>query len=306
MKSRVFMAAVIVLLFAAVCLLTEGLMADESLLQVVTCEQGDLSLAGVHGVARFRFVTVEVSRLRTIATDGRLVPASTVLLNLFDDVLVLALLDRLEWSPGGGIWVGHIASPLTGTVILAFNETTISCTVVVDGRWFQIRNDGGPIHVVRELTPEVEEERLAHLAGVTLMSGIEMDVHALVNQERSIRGLHAYAVNDLLANAARAHSQDMGVRGYFSHDTPDGITPGDRITAAGYIWSAYAENIAAGHRSPAEVMEAWMNSPGHRANILATTYCDLGVGYAQVAGSPYTHYWTLKFGKLRGRVHPCR
>lgn len=301
MRLRVLALAITALLFASVCVLTQGLLVDEALFLSVPNEQGNLSLAGAHGVARFRFVTVEMSRLGAIAPDGRLVPASTVLLNLFDDVVVLAALDSLEWSPvGGWVWVGHAVSPLTGTVILAFNGTTVACTAIVEGRRFQIRNDGGPIHVIRELTAEVEEQRIAWLAGVPLMSSVEMDVHARVNQERSIHGLYAYAPNETLASAARAHSQDMGTRGYFAHNTPEGITPGDRITAAGYNWSAYAENIAAGQTSPAEVMEGWMNSPGHRANILATICCDLGVGYAQVAGSQYTHYWTQNFGKLQG------
>jgi len=301
MRARVFALVAMAVLFASICVLAQGEMADEALFRSVPSEQGNLSLAGVQGVARFRFVTVEMSRLGTMAPDGQMAAAPSLLLNLFDDVVVLATLDRLEPSPAGGwIWVGHVAPPSTGTVILAFNEDTISCTAVVEGRRFQVRNDGGLIHVIRELTPEVEEHRLVSMANAPLMSSTEMDVYARVNQERSIRGLYAYAPNETLANAARDHSLDMGNRVYFAHETPEGITPGDRITAAGYIWNAYAENIAAGQTSPAEVMEAWMNSPGHRANILDTRCCDLGVGYAQVAGSPYTHYWTQNFGKLQG------
>ena len=65
------------------------------------------------------------------------------------------------------------------------------------------------------------------------------------------------------------HAQDMATRGYFDHTTPEGVTFDARITAAGYAWSRAAENIAAGQRDPAAVMAAWMDSAGHRRNILA-------------------------------------
>ncbi|HDL85108.1 MAG TPA: hypothetical protein ENH11_02050 [Candidatus Acetothermia bacterium] len=149
MRVRMLALSVTVLLFASACAFTQGLMENEALFRSVPSEQGSLALAGVHGVARFRFITVETSQLGTIAPDGRLVPASTVLLNLFDDMVVLAALDRLEGNPAEGwIWVGHVTSPSTGTVILAFNGTTVSCTAVVEGRRFQIRNDGGLIPIL--------------------------------------------------------------------------------------------------------------------------------------------------------------
>ena len=149
MRVRMLALSVTVLLFASVCAFTQGLMGNEALFQPVSSAQGNSSLAGKYGVARFRFVTVETSRVGTIAPDGRLIPASTVLLNLFDDMVVLAALDRLEGNAvEGWIWVGHVTSPSTGTVILAFNGTTVSCTAVVEGRRFQIRNDGGLIPIL--------------------------------------------------------------------------------------------------------------------------------------------------------------
>ena len=300
-RLHVLSVMLFVLSLVSVCAFTQGPMVDNALFQAVPNGQGSPGLSGKYGVVRFRFVTVNTSIVGSIAADGQIVPATSLSLNLFDDMVVLAKLDRLERSPvGGWIWIGHIAPPSTGTVILAFNESTVSCTTVVEGRRFQVRNDGGPLHVIRELTLEVGADRLASMANAPLMSTTEMDVYARVNQERSIRGLYAYAPNETLANAARDHSLDMANRGYFAHNTPEGTTPGDRITTAGYTWSAWAENIASGQASPAEVMEAWMNSPPHRANILGTSCCDIGVGYAQVPGSPYTHYWTQDFGKLQG------
>lgn len=85
----------------------------------------------------------------------------------------------------------------------------------------------------------------------------------------------------------------MAARDYFSHTSQDGSGPGDRITDAGYRWSTYGENIAKGQRTPAAVMDSWMNSPGHRANILNCSFKELGVG---VEDSPGGIVWTQDFG----------
>ena len=81
--------------------------------------------------------------------------------------------------------------------------------------------------------------------------------------------------------------------------SPDGRTPFDRMTAAGYRYSTAAENIAAGQRTPQDVMTAWMNSPGHRANILNCALRQIGVGYATGSSSQYGVYWTQDFGTPR-------
>jgi uncharacterized protein YkwD len=86
----------------------------------------------------------------------------------------------------------------------------------------------------------------------------------------------------------------MAVKGYFSHTGQDGRSPFDRIKQAGYPGRMMGENIAAGQTSAAAVMQAWMNSPGHRANILNCGYKEVGVGY--VAGGSMRHYWTQNFG----------
>ncbi|WP_206308037.1 CAP domain-containing protein, partial [Streptomyces rhizosphaericola] len=115
----------------------------------------------------------------------------------------------------------------------------------------------------------------------------------IVNAERAKEGCGPVTSNDLLATAAQRHSADMESRAYFSHTSPDGTDPGDRITAVGYRWSTYGENIAKGQRTPADVMEAWMNSPGHRANILNCAFKEMGIGKQDSGGGPV---WTQKFG----------
>jgi uncharacterized protein YkwD len=100
-------------------------------------------------------------------------------------------------------------------------------------------------------------------------------------------------VDDRLTVAARGHSTDMANRGYFSHTTPEGVTFDQRITNAGYHWSGAAENIAKGQDTPAAVMDSWMNSAGHRANILNCGYKHIGVGLARDAYQ--VKVWTQDF-----------
>ncbi|AZQ32565.1 sigma-70 family RNA polymerase sigma factor [Streptomyces cyaneochromogenes] len=118
-------------------------------------------------------------------------------------------------------------------------------------------------------------------------------VVALVNKERSAAGCGPLAEDGLLNKAAQGHSEDMAARGFFDHTNPDGEDPGRRITEAGYRWSTYGENIAQGQQTPEAVMESWMNSPGHRANILNCSFKDIGVGIHDGSGGPW---WTQNFG----------
>ncbi|MGW2425271.1 sigma-70 family RNA polymerase sigma factor [Streptomyces sp. NPDC001709] len=124
-------------------------------------------------------------------------------------------------------------------------------------------------------------------------SGVVGQVVALVNKERSAAGCGPLTEDPQLQKAAQGHSDDMAARHFFDHTNPDGADPGQRITAAGYRWSTYGENIAQGQQTAAAVMESWMNSPGHRANILNCSFKDIGVGVHKGAGGPW---WTQDFG----------
>jgi hypothetical protein len=128
----------------------------------------------------------------------------------------------------------------------------------------------------------------------------ESEVIELVNVEREALNLLPLSYSEELTVAARRHSQDMGDQNYFSHTSLDGREFYERIADAGYDYRSCGENIAAGYASPAAVVEGWMNSDGHRANILDPDYCDIGVGYAAVGGSQYYHYWTQDFGRRAG------
>ena len=124
----------------------------------------------------------------------------------------------------------------------------------------------------------------------------EQEVFDLVNQIREENGLPPFVYNGTLAETARAHSQDMVDRNFFNHNNPDGQSPFDRMKANGIRYSMAAENIAAGYPSPEAVVEGWMNSEGHRANILGGCK-ELGVGLA--LGGSYGYYWTQCFATVR-------
>ncbi|MGW0934724.1 CAP domain-containing protein [Streptomyces sp. NPDC002666] len=117
-------------------------------------------------------------------------------------------------------------------------------------------------------------------------------VLALVNQERSKVGCSPVTASSSLASLAQSFSDDMAARGFFDHTDPDGQSPWDRAAKAG-VSGLGGENIARGQADAEAVMEAWMNSEGHRANILNCDYKTLGVGVHFGSGGPW---WTQDFG----------
>jgi hypothetical protein len=120
----------------------------------------------------------------------------------------------------------------------------------------------------------------------------EREVFRLVNEVRAEEGLSHLRWNDILAGLAREHSIDMYTRNFFSHTCPDGLGPFNRMRHGGYDSSQAAENLAMGQRTPESVMNSWMNSPGHRANILNPNLTEIGIGF-------YNNFWTQKFGSPR-------
>ncbi|MGW1626072.1 CAP domain-containing protein, partial [Streptomyces sp. NPDC002172] len=120
------------------------------------------------------------------------------------------------------------------------------------------------------------------------------EVVDLTNQERTRAGLRPLAADPQLAAAAQAYSTDMATRDFYSHTSPEGTQPWDRAAAAGSRRRTIGENIACGQRSAAEVVEGWMNSPGHRANILKPDFTHIGTGFA--GGGRAGTYWTQLFG----------
>jgi uncharacterized protein YkwD len=105
------------------------------------------------------------------------------------------------------------------------------------------------------------------------------------------------AWNGKLADAAAGHAQDMATNNYFSHTGQDGRSFSQRITAAGYSWTAAGENIAAGQTTPEQVVNAWLQSPGHCENIMNGSYTEAGVACAKNDAAAYKTYWVMELGK---------
>ncbi|MEV8454331.1 CAP domain-containing protein [Streptomyces sp. NPDC052095] len=117
-------------------------------------------------------------------------------------------------------------------------------------------------------------------------------VLSLVNQERAKVGCSPLTASSPLTSLAQDYSEDMAARGFFDHTDPDGRSPWDRASKAG-VQGLAAENIARGQADARAVMAAWMDSPGHRANILNCDYKTFGLGVHHGSGGPW---WTQEFG----------
>jgi uncharacterized YkwD family protein/spore coat assembly protein SafA len=127
------------------------------------------------------------------------------------------------------------------------------------------------------------------------VKALENEVIRLTNAERSRNGLQPLKTNWELSRVARYKSQDMVNKGYFAHNSPTYGSPFKMMETFGLRFSAAGENIAKGQRTPQEVVNAWMNSPGHRANILSASYMEIGVGVAKDSAGRL--YWTQMFIK---------
>lgn len=128
-------------------------------------------------------------------------------------------------------------------------------------------------------------------------SGWAYDTFVLINEEREENGLSPLIWNSKLAGLAEQHCTDMMKRNYFSHYTPEGFTPFDRMRQYGINYSAAAENLAAGQPTPESVVKAWMESDGHRDNILNPELKEAGIAF--VRGGEYGIYWAQEFATTK-------
>lgn len=105
--------------------------------------------------------------------------------------------------------------------------------------------------------------------------------------------------NCKLADAARAHSEDMAELEFFGHTGPEGVQIGERVDDRGYSWSVVGENIAAGQNSVDQVVDGWLSSPGHCANIMSAEFTEMGAARIEAPGSQYCPFWTQVFARPR-------
>lgn len=196
--------------------------------------------------------------------------------------------DRLTLQIGSYVmWKNWQAVQLDVAPKLVNDRTLVPVRAVSEGYDAQVDWDGAARKVI------VRTGSASGDSGQTGQEQFAYQVLELTNQQRINAGLRPLTWSGELAAVAAAHSRDMALRGFFDHTNPDGLTPFDRMKQAGLRYSHAAENIAAGQRTPEEVVNGWMNSAGHRANILNPQLTQLGVGY--YAGGRYGAYWTQCF-----------
>jgi uncharacterized YkwD family protein len=147
----------------------------------------------------------------------------------------------------------------------------------------------------QESSPVKEENNGSPDTAVVSSSNLsyEQKVVELVNIERQKAGLQALTLDSEISNVARTKAKDMAVNNYFAHQSPTYGSAGDMLIKFGIRWSAWGENLASGQKTPESVVAAWMNSEGHRANIMSPDFSRIGVGY--VTNSSGTPYWTQVF-----------
>ena len=158
-----------------------------------------------------------------------------------------------------------------------------ACTVYPDCHFIICQPD-----ISENQKPDISED-----PGSENGSYYDRQVAALVNQERSAYGLPKLSFDSELAELAQLKAEDMAENNYFSHQSPSYGSAFDMMRAAGISYRSAGENIARGQNTPEEVMNSWMNSSGHRANILSSSYTSLGVGCA--ADKDGRIYWVQIF-----------
>jgi uncharacterized protein YkwD len=152
-------------------------------------------------------------------------------------------------------------------------------------------------------TLPAQEESISVSSSTTTQ---QQEVLKLINQKRASGcncGTTYYpkttplTLDSRLTKASNLHAADMATKNYFSHTGSDGSTPWDRMSRQGYSYSYAGENIAAGYSTASAVVQGWLNSPGHCANIMNPNFVHVGVGYS--TGGSYKYYWVTDFGKPR-------
>jgi len=139
-------------------------------------------------------------------------------------------------------------------------------------------------------------QSIPKLSQATSNVNFESELLRLTNLERQKAGLSPLKLSSRLTDAAQSHAVDMANNNYFSHTGRNGSSVGNRAKANGYKYRVVGENLAAGRATPEGTIRQWMNSPGHRANILNQRFTEIGFGYANAPNSSYRHYWVQVFG----------
>ena len=187
-----------------------------------------------------------------------------------------------------------------GMMMFALPASASAATYTVksgDTLWKIASNNQIGLSELISLNPKLENPDMINIGDKITISeneqqAVEEQVASLVNKERAKEGLAPLTIDWELARVAKYKSQDMHDKNYFSHTSPTYGSPFDMMKNFGISYNAAGENIAQGQKSATQVMEAWMNSSGHRANIMDAKFTHIGVGYVEDG-----NYWTQMFIK---------
>ncbi len=187
-----------------------------------------------------------------------------------------------------------------GMMMFALPASASAATYTVksgDTLWKIASNNQIGLSELISLNPKLENPDMINIGDKITISeneqqAVEEQVASLVNKERAKEGLAPLTIDWELARVAKYKSQDMHDKNYFSHTSPTYGSPFDMMKNFGISYNAAGENIAQGQTSATQVMEAWMNSSGHRANIMDAKFTHIGVGYVKDG-----NYWTQMFIK---------
>ncbi len=158
---------------------------------------------------------------------------------------------------------------------------------------FQSEQDQKPQQSTKTKKPGEDKKEKKPDSSDSAIKPFEKQVVKLTNKERTKRGLNPLKIDKKLSKMARKKSEDMRDSGYFDHKSPNYGSPFDMMKQFDIHFTAAGENIAAGQKTPEQVVEAWMHSEGHRKNILNDSFTHIGLGY--VEGGKYGTYWSQEF-----------
>lgn len=195
------------------------------------------------------------------------------------------------------VLIGIFSTILLMAVLVTVTSAATYTVVKGDSMWkIAVRYEVG-LDELKRANPQIKNPALIYPGDVLTIPAVEdavlayeQEVVRLVNAERAKNGLSPLTHNWELSRVARYKSQDMKDNGYFSHQSPTYGSPFQMMKSFGISYRTAGENIAKGQATPQAVVNAWMNSAGHRANILNSSFTEIGVGY--VASG---RYWTQMF-----------
>ena len=207
---------------------------------------------------------------------------------------------------GSCAWFGHIEQAPSSEVVLVVDGSKMAASITIFQRKYTVRHLRDDLHLVREVRsnffsdsfPECSSLERSPCKTSPPTSKQTFSIWSTRKGRHKTFGRSTGITNCMRQPETTQRTWPLTITLVTPASMEEPFV--DRIEDAGYLWSAAGENIAAGYSTPQAVVTGWMNSAGHRQNILSSAYCDLGVGYAYNRSSTYDHYWTQDFGRRMG------